>query len=88
MNHTRRSHGCGTFAFSGKNITVVAGGRYFSHLDSTEYLDLDEATDYLVSHDQLTEDSRRGRIAEPEWFKIMDANKDGLIQPSELDEDS
>ena len=44
MNQGRKSHGCGTFSFSGKIITVVAGGwDGSSHLDTTEYLDLNEA---------------------------------------------
>jgi len=43
MNQKRGFHGCGTFAFNGKNITVVAGGWDGSRLDSTEYLELDGA---------------------------------------------
>ena len=44
MNQKRGFHGCGTFAFGGKNITVVAGGyNGSSRLYSTEYLELNEA---------------------------------------------
>ena len=44
MNQGRNAHGCGTFRFSGKIITVVAGGfDGSSRLDSTEYLDFDQA---------------------------------------------
>jgi len=51
-------------------------------------LDVIEAYDFLVAHGKIEEDSRVKRDAElPQWFKAIDYNQDGLIQPIELDHD-
>ena len=50
-------------------------------------LDFDEASNFLVAYGKIAEeDSRMKSDAKlPQWFKAIDANGDGLIQPSELD---
>ena len=47
-------------------------------------IDLKEAVIHL-KHLNLTEELANGEL--PEWFKDMDTNNDGLIQPLELDAD-
>ena len=52
-------------------------------------LDVVEAYDFLVAYGKIEEDSRVKRDAElPQWFKAIDYNQDGLIQPIELDHDT